>query len=522
MDDAEPTSSNYLHAAQAGATGLRAEALPAAAVPDTLFALFDDDRTLLVALDENHRIVQCNRGYAAACGGEPGQLVGSRPEAWLDIHLPGWPEAEPGTSAASPAYRYAGREEWLCGQGERYTVAWLKLWAYADAGDKRYLKLGTRAHQEPGTPATGSDSRVQLKAFLDAAPDAIITIDEHGRMVSVNPATERLFGYHGSELHGNNVSMLMPAPDRERHDDYMQRYLETGTPRVIGVGRDVTARRKDGSTFPAHLSVSEFEVQGRRYFTGMLHDISDRVQAERQQREMFSEHAHVSRVVALGEMASSIAHEINQPLTAIVSYADASRKLVENNRHDPDTLNHALRQIAAQGQRAGEIIRRLREFVKKKEPRRSTVNLNDLIEAAVALTNHDADRHGITLEFELASGSFPVMVDRLQIEQVILNLVRNSIEAITDAGQPGGHIRVTSRMSDEVFVVSVSDDGPGIPAGSLGDIFNPFYTTKEKGTGLGLSISQSIAEAHGGGLSLQSNPDAGVTFTLTIPAERHD
>jgi len=140
----------------------------------------------------------------------------------------------------------------------------------------------------------------------------------------------------------------------------------------------------------------------------------------------------------------------------------------------------------------------------------------------VALTNHDADRHGITLEFELARGSFPVMVDRLQIEQVILNLVRNSIEAITDAGQPGGHIRVTSRMSDEVFVVSVSDDGPGIPAGSLGDIFNPFYTTKEKGTGLGLSISQSIAEAHGGGLSLQSNPDAGVTFTLTIPSERHD
>lgn len=366
------------------------------------------------------------------------------------------------------------------------------------------------------------DSQVQFKAFLDGAPDAIITINDRGEIISVNPATERLFGYQSSELQGRNVSMLMPSPDRENHDEYIRRYLETGSPRVIGIGRDIKALRKDGSTFPARLSVSEFEANGHQYFTGMLHDISDRVRAEQKQRKMLTEHAHASRVVALGEMASSIAHEINQPLTAIVSYADASRKLLESDKHDSDTLNHALRQISEQGQRAGEIIRRLREFVRKKEPRRSTIDLNELIQTAVALTHHDADRHGITLELDLEPGSFPVMVDRLQIEQVILNLVRNGIEAITDSGYRHGHIKITSHVNDDAFKVSVSDDGPGIPPASLTEIFDPFYTTKEKGTGLGLSISQSIAEAHGGGLHLARNPGSGVSFTLTIPSRDHD
>ncbi|HSH41487.1 MAG TPA: ATP-binding protein, partial [Arenicellales bacterium] len=300
------------------------------------------------------------------------------------------------------------------------------------------------------------------------------------------------------------------------------RYKETGEARIIGIGREVVALRRDGATFPARLSVSRFQANGRNYFTGMLHDISERVEAEEKQRAMFSEHAHASRVVALGEMASSIAHEINQPLTAIISYADASRKLIETGSNDVDTLNHALRRISEQGQRAGEIIRRLREFVKKKEPRRSSVNLNDLIEAAVALTAHDANRYGISLEFDLDPRPFTAMVDRLQIEQVILNLVRNGIEAINDTGRRGGRIRIGSRADEERVEVTVSDDGPGISVAQIESIFDPFYSTKEHGTGLGLSISQSIAEAHGGRLSLEPNPDRGVTCTLILPAGLHD
>lgn len=500
---------------------LKAQPVPSHSVLDTVFELFADDAVALVELDGEHRITRCNRGYAAACGCRPDDLAGAWPADLFTIHIIGQPEARQAQDAGSPSYPYATREEWLCKHGRHCTVEWRKLWRCEDSEGARYLKLGTYYDHDYGGDADDLDSRVQLQAFLDAAPDAIITINDRGEMISVNPTTEELFGYERTELKGRNVSMLMPSPDRERHDDYLNRYLETGEPRIIGSGREIRALRRDGETFPARLSVSEFEAHGRKYFTGMLHDITDRVKAEEKQRAMFAEHAHASRVVALGEMASSIAHEINQPLTAIISYADASRKLMEMDSHDTATLNHALRQISEQGQRAGEIIRRLREFVRKKEPRRHSADINELIEAAVALTAHDADRYGISLSFDLEPESFTAMVDRLQIEQVILNLVRNSIEAIYEAGIGAGEIRIGSRVNNKYFEVTVSDNGAGIKATELASIFDPFYTTKEKGTGLGLSISQSIAEAHGGQLSLKENPFGGVTFTLTLPAEPH-
>lgn len=516
------TIADYRNPGNSGTGGLKAERLASPSIMESVFELFADEAAALVELDTEHRIVRCNRGYAAACGCEPGALEGALPADLFTVHIIGSPGRAGAEGVAAPSYPYATREEWLCRHGRHCTVSWLKLWICEESAHRRYLKLGAyHAHDQDDTDHD-MDSRVQLQAFLDAAPDAIITINDRGEMISVNPTTEKLFGYQRAELKGRNVSMLMPSPDHERHDGYIRRYLETGEARIIGIGREIVALRKDGATFPARLSVSEFEAHGRKYFTGMLHDISDRIAAEEKQRAMFSEHAHASRVVALGEMASSIAHEINQPLTAIISYADASRKLIEIGSHDVDTLSHALRQISEQGKRAGEIIRRLREFVRKKEPKRTSVDINELIESAVALTAHDADRYGISLEFDLEPGSYTAMVDRLQVEQVILNLVRNSIEAINDAGKRNGEIRIGSRIDDRCIKVTVSDDGVGIGASELASIFDPFYTTKETGTGLGLSISQSIAEAHGGSLSLWPNPDAGVTFTLTLPAGAHD
>lgn len=500
------------------AAGLNANELSSHSDLDAIFGLFPDERTALVELDEDHRIVRCNRGYAAACGCEPRDLAGALTADLFTIHIIDGPERDGNATVAADCYPYASREEWLCRHGRHCTMTWLKLWTCDHPDGRRYLKLGTCHDHDRDHAGNESDSRVQLQAFLEAAPDAIITINDRGEMISVNPATEKLFGYNRAELLGRNVSKLMPNPDRDRHDDYIKRYVETGEARIIGIGRDIVALRKDGATFPARLSVSEFQAQGKRFFTGMLHDISDRIKAQEQQRTMFSEHAHASRVVALGEMASSIAHEINQPLTAIVSYADASRKLIETNSHDAETLSHALRQISEQGQRAGEIIRRLREFVRKKEPKRNAVDINELIESAVALTAHDADRYGISLEFDLAPQSFTAVVDRLQVEQVILNLVRNSIDAINDAGQRDGRIAICSAIRDGYIEVTISDNGVGIQASELANIFDPFYTTKEKGTGLGLSISQSIAEAHDGNLSLELNPDHGVSFTLALPA----
>jgi len=505
-----------------GAYSLNAEELASQFTTDTVFELFSDHAIAVIELGADHRIVRCNRGYAAACGCDPDNLPGALPADLFTIHIIGAPGRNEAETVESPAYPYVTREEWLCRHGKHCTVTWHKLWTCHDESGPRYLKLGTCHDHEDEDTGDDLDSRVQLQSFLDAAPDAIITINDRGKMISANPTTEKLFGYERSALKGRNVSMLMPSPDRERHDEYLRRYLETGEARIIGIGREITALRKDGTTFPARLSVSEFEAHGRKYFTGMLHDITDRIKAEEEQRAMFAEHAHASRVVALGEMASSIAHEINQPLTAIISYADASRKLIELGDHNGETLTHALRQISEQGQRAGEIIRRLREFVRKKEPKLNNVDVNELIEAAVALTAHDAERYGISLAFDLEPRSFTASVDRLQIEQVILNLVRNGIEAINDAGSRGGEVRISSRVHDDVIEVKVTDDGAGIKASELANIFDPFYTTKEEGTGLGLSISQSIAEAHGGHLSLEPNPDDGVTFTLILPAGTHD
>lgn len=377
-----------------------------------------------------------------------------------------------------------------------------------------------QVHAKRG-PGYVSDA-VQCQAFLDAAPDAIITIDDRGIMVAANPTTEEIFGYKRSEIIGRNVSILMPSPDHEKHDQYVARYLRTGEARIIGIGREISARRKDGTTFPARLSVSEFESNGQRYFTGMLHDITDRVEAEAERRALLMQHAHASRVVALGEMASSIGHEINQPLTAIVSFADASRKLIESRPIDTETLDHALRQISEQAQRAGEIIRRLREFVKKKEPSRSSLDINELITAVVDLACHDAEHHGITLTPDFSSSSSYALVDRLQIEQVVLNLIRNSIDSINESGIRDGEIKIRCVLEDDMIVIIVSDNGTGIRPSALPNIFKAFYTTKTQGTGLGLSISHSIAQAHGGQLLFQPNEKRGATFVLKLPTYPHE
>ncbi|MGA8260593.1 MAG: PAS domain S-box protein [Arenicellales bacterium] len=482
---------------------------------DALFTLFNGERVLVLELDEQCRIVRWNRGFTAVTGYSAEKLMNAFPP---DLLQAGAEKSNPETGTPGD-YACQRMEKWLCTPDRACTVHWIKLWSHCDHGRRHFVKLGW--YHQHGRETFGDDetSRHQLRAFLDATPDVVITINDQGTIVSVNPATEKLFGYRRSELTGRNLSLLMAAPDRERHDEYLKNYLETGKPKIIGTGRDILACRKDGKVFPARLSVCEFKSHGETYFTGMLQDISERVAADNRERAMFAEHAHTSRVVALGEMASSIAHEINQPLTAIVSFADASRKLLETERPDPETLKHALSQISRQGQRAGEIIRRLRQFVKKKEPDRSTVNINELIQAAVAMTKHDADRYGISLVLDLDPGALHTLVDRLQIEQVVLNLIRNSIEAINEQGGADGAITVRSRLREDMVAVSVSDNGPGIKPSEVPRIFDAFYSTKSTGTGLGLSISRSIAEAHDGSLTFEPDPDSGVTFTLLLPAD---
>lgn len=484
----------------------------------------------------------------------------------------------------------------------------------------------------------------EFEALLDAAVDAIVVIDHRGLVVAFNPAAEQLFGYRADEVAGRNVSMLMPQPYRREHDRYLENYQRTGEPKIIGIGREVTAQRKDGSTFPIYLTVGESRREGRpSRFVGIIRDISDlkRYQEELRQREeqlrlvfdnaplataTFGEDggilganqafcslfgypedevpglsfraithpdhldgaarrlaaafrgeieryalteryltkdgreivgmlhagvahdsdgrpqllvaqiedrtghfraeeelrqhrerlAHVGRISVMGEMAAGLAHEINQPLSAISNYAQASRRLVAQG--ETGELDDALDKISAQALRAGEVIRRLRSMIRKSEAELERVDVNDLVHGVLGLVEADARASGVRLRLELTPDLPPVRCDVVQIQQVLLNLVRNAIDTIV--GDAGRHLKVvieTGFHGPHAVRVAVADSGPGVDDETAQRLFTPFFTTKPKGLGLGLSISRTIVESHGGELAFTANQPQGAVFWFTLP-----
>jgi len=361
------------------------------------------------------------------------------------------------------------------------------------------------------------DAEPRLRALLDAAVDAIVTIDRHGVIESVNPATERLFGYTAAELLGCNVSMLMPSPHRERHDQYLQRYLMTGEARIIGSGREVEARRKDGTLFPVDLAVTEFEVGGERMFTGLVRDISDRRAAEREARARLDALAHAGRLADLGLTTSAIAHEVNQPLAAIVSFAHACQRLLDSGRADPAVLRETLGQIAEQGERASAILGRVRAMARRRERVLEAVNVNAAVRGVLALLDRELRDQQVETSLALDDALPAVEADRVQVEQVVMNLVSNALDAMREAAPGRRRLRIETCRRDGEVRVSVTDSGPGLAQADLERVFETFYTTKPAGLGVGLSICRSLAEAHGGRLWAEQPPGGGAAFHLGLP-----
>jgi two-component system sensor kinase FixL len=365
------------------------------------------------------------------------------------------------------------------------------------------------------------EREARLRSILETAPDAIIVIDERGIMESYSPAAERLFGYPADEALGQNVSILMPSPYRERHDSYIRHYLETGERRIIGIGRVVVGRRKDGSTFPMELAVGEAMVNGRRVFTSFIRDLTERQLAESRMQELQSELLHVSRLSDVGQMASALAHELNQPLAAIVNYVQAMRRLLHaSNPRLPLRIVETMDKTVAQAARAGEIIQHLRGFIRKGESERHREDLNKVVEEATALGLVGAKESGISVRVDLSPTAMPVFIDKVQIQQVVFNLIRNSVEALPESDLRELSVS-TTRGEDGLAQVAVGDSGPGLAQKVIDQLFQPFVTTKEKGMGLGLSICRSIIEAHGGRLWATPNPLKGVTFRFTLPMAGH-
>ncbi|GEM_PF-1603887 len=488
-------------------------------------------------------------------------------------------------------------------------------------------------------------SRAQLNAVFETAVDGIITINDKGLIQSMNTSAETIFGYTRENTIGQNVSLLMPEPYGSEHDSYINSYLITRKPKIIGIGREVTGRRKDGSVFPLELSVSEvnhgdeisftgvvrdisrrkfaenqlknreeelrlgldnapigiitcnldfriltanracaelldyleLELRGRKFselihsedlqafsvcaaqaqstpadrysidqrwigkngaiYQGRLHigvahsendeprmfvmqmeDSTERLSAEKEARHLRDRLAHVGRVSILGEMAAGIAHEVNQPLTAIASYAEACQRLIAADMVDSNELMHAMQQTASQAHRAGEVIRRLRSFAKQHETQRNVVNPNDLIKDVVELTKIDTPLQQTALNLELARELPSVKADAVQIQQVLLNLIRNATDAVSDLQCTDRSIMIRSeKASQDLIRIDVIDNGCGIEDADATQIFNPFFSTKHSGMGLGLSICRSIIESHGGHLNFETRHDRGTKFFMTLP-----
>jgi two-component system sensor kinase FixL len=355
-----------------------------------------------------------------------------------------------------------------------------------------------------------------LRSILDTVPDATVVIDEKGLVQSFSAAAERLFGHKPGSVIGRNVSMLMPSPYREQHDRYIARYLTTGEKRIIGIDRVVTGLREDGSTFPMKLEVGEMRSGARRFFTGFIRDLTERQETEHQLQELQTELARLSRLTAMGEMASTLAHEINQPLSAISNYLQGCARLLEPIDHpNMPKIRDALAETTKQTLRAGQIIRQLREFVARGETEKRPENISKLVEEASALALVGAKEGGVKTLFRFESHTDTVLVEKVQIQQVLLNLMRNAIEAMQDCERK--ELLVTTSAPDNGKVtVGVADTGPGLAEEIADRLFQPFVTTKPAGMGVGLSISKRIVEAHGGEMWAEPNPGGGTVFRFTL------
>jgi len=376
------------------------------------------------------------------------------------------------------------------------------------------LMLGAVVSERRHLSLSLVDSESLRTAILNTVPDGVLTIDTRGRIVSINPAVERLFSRPSYRLIGHDVSELI-----EDVPDLLHRLKPAAHPLASKAGCwEVDARRADGNTFPIEFSAGRFDLMGAEHHTLVVRDITSRREAEARDRQHQTQLAHVSRVSLAGEMAAGLAHELSQPLTAIIAYARGCRRLLAGSVPEPALMHEGVAEIVQQAERAGDVLDRLREFVRGGEFRRTVTEIKPLIDAAVSLTSTEARQQEVEIEAKIDPGLPLVLADRVQIEQVLLNLLRNAMDAMEAANSKRRSIIVeVRRNSKQAVEISVADSGPGVAAEVTDTIFEPFITTKPFGMGMGLSISRAIIESHGGSLRMVRGAHSGATFAFDLP-----
>ncbi len=357
-----------------------------------------------------------------------------------------------------------------------------------------------------------------LDALLDAAVDAIVISNSRGLIRRFNRAAQEMFGYLERDVIGQNVSILMPDPDRGRHDVYLQRYREGGVASIIGIGREVTGCHADRRTLPLHLSVGEISGRGEARFVAIIRDLREQKATQNMVRDLEKHLAHADRLVVLGELMAGIAHEVNQPLTAIAAYADAGAKLLASDAPEASAeLGNICLQIAEQARRAGDVVRRLRGLTRKGDLSKSSHDIEALAHSVLLLFEHELKQSSIDLEISSEPGLPQLVVDEIQIQQVLVNLIKNSVDALQEANTNSPAIRIRAQRMGEFIEIRVRDNGPGVPPELQKRLFEPFFTTKLRGVGLGLSICKNIAIAHGGNLTYGQADDGSAEFILSLP-----
>jgi PAS domain S-box-containing protein len=367
-------------------------------------------------------------------------------------------------------------------------------------------------------------SEARYRVLIETASDAVVSVDESGTIQFANPSTMRIFGYDPTELIGKPVTVLMPEFMRKEHENGFTRYLSTGRRHGKWQGMEVIGLRKNGEEFPIEVSLGELIRDGHRVFTGFIRDISRKKRAEEAWREAQqalqttqAELSRVSRLTTMGELAASIAHEVNQPLAAVTNNANACLRLLANRKLDPEVLRRALEEIVADGTRASAVIARIRAFIMKTPHQKNELDISEVIQEVLALAGRELHKNGVVLECQLAKALPGVMGDRVQLQQVLLNLIMNAIEAMATVTNRPRSLWVQSCIGESGDVrIEVRDSGTGL--GLEADrLFTPFFTTKANGMGMGLAISRSLIETHGGQLSAATNFPHGAVFSFTLP-----
>ena len=355
------------------------------------------------------------------------------------------------------------------------------------------------------------------RLVVETAPDAVISIDESGAILFANPATVRIFGYDPTELIGKPLTVLMPEFLRKLHEKGFSRYLATGQRHINWQGTELTALRKNGQEFPVEISFGELSRDGHKVFTGFIRDISERKQAQQALQMTQMELARVSRLTTMGELAASIAHEVNQPLTAVTNNSSACLRLLAADNLKPEVLRRALEEIVADGNRASAVVARIRAFIKKAPAEKNELDINEVIQEVLALAGRELLENRVLIECQLTKALPLVLADRVQLQQVLLNLIMNGVEAMIALRDQSRSLWVESRVDESGdILVAVRDSGTGL--GSEADrVFTPFFTTKANGMGMGLSISRSLVESHGGRLWATPNFPNGAVFSFTLP-----